>query len=101
MNEWIKKSIELANGRGYLDKLNKVYPVTFSVKRPLEQNIKNRLKVLFDRKAKLGLLKMLINLEKFPIKDPYVAFFKRNPKALETNPKTVRRIANILMNIPY
>ncbi len=33
MNEWVRKSIEIANSKGYLDRLSKVYPVKFETEK--------------------------------------------------------------------
>ncbi|MDI6788906.1 MAG: restriction endonuclease, partial [Planctomycetota bacterium] len=66
MNEWIQKSIKIANSPGYLDKLQAVYPVTIESERPLPQEIKTQLKEAFERKDNLRLIKTLLALDKFP-----------------------------------
>jgi len=100
-NKWIEKSIELANSEGYLDKLSDVYPVTLDIERPLSEGIKDKLKTFFDKKDRVKLIEELIKMEKFPIKDPYVAFLKRNPSAIKTNPKTIERITNTLFSMGF
>jgi hypothetical protein len=102
MNPWIKKSIELANAHGYLDRLHNVYPVTTALERPLSSETKEELKDAFQKKDKLRLLKILLRLEKFPIKDPYVAFLRRNKgQFIEKNPQTVQRIANKILSMEF
>ncbi len=93
MNEWVRKSIEKANSPGYLDELHEVYPVVQETKREIGPTVKEELKQIYDGEDDLALIKQLFKLEKFPIKDPYVAFLRKNEKFLEENPKTVERIA--------
>jgi len=93
MNKWIQKSITLANSPGYLDKLQEVYPVTIETVRPLDLTIKAALKEAYERRDNLRLIKTLLSLDKFPVKDPYVAFLRKDDKFLGYNPQTVRRIA--------
>ncbi|WP_205436371.1 type II restriction endonuclease [Helicobacter suis] len=45
------------------------------------------------------LLKILLKQEIFPLKDSYVAYFKRDPSALERNPKTVARLESTLFDM--
>jgi len=102
MNLWIKKSIELANAHGYLDKLHGVYPVTTALARALSSETKEELKDAFQKKDKLRLLETLLSLDKFPIKDPYVAFLRRNKgQFIEKNPQTVQRIANKILSMEF
>jgi len=101
MNEWIQRSIELANSEGYLDKLSEVYPVSINAERPLPPSVKKELKTLFDSNDKVDLIKLLVTLDKFPIKDPYVAFLKRDKKAIDINPETVERLADRLHSMGF
>lgn len=93
MNRWVRKSIDLANSPGYLDKLQVVYPVTIESERPLPVKIKAELKEAYEQRDNIRLLKILLTLDKFPIKDPYVAFLRKDKKFLDYNPQTVQRIA--------
>ena len=93
MNEWVKKSIERANGPGYLDDLLKVYPVAEETKRRLPRDKKEALRRLFSRPDDQALLKALLGMPRFPVKDPYVAFLRRSDVFLEGNLVTVRRLA--------
>jgi len=73
MNKWTQKSIELANSPGYLDRLSEVYLVTREAKRVLSSEIKAQLKDAYDERDGARLVRALLELEKFPMKDPYVA----------------------------
>jgi hypothetical protein len=42
MNEWIRKSIKIANSTDYLDKLHEVYPVAHEVQRDLPEEMKKK-----------------------------------------------------------
>jgi hypothetical protein len=101
MNEWVRRSIELANGEGYLDKLSKVYPVTAELERAIPNEIKLQIKTAFDTRDRPGLIKTLLELDKFPIKDPYVAFLRKREQFLAYNPRTVDRIAERLFSTSF
>ena len=47
MNKWVEKSIKLAKGRGYLDKLSKVYPVASNIIRELSVSEIEEIKKMF------------------------------------------------------
>jgi len=97
MNKWVRKSIAIANSPGYLDSLHEVYPVTIETERPLAAGIKAELKEAYEQRDNLRLLKTLLTLDKFPIKDPYVAFLRKDNKFLDYNPKTVQRITRRIL----
>jgi len=99
MNKWIKKSIELANSHGYLDKLLEIYPVEYEKIRVVPQNIKNKIKRAFIEKDGNKLVEELLKLPKFPIDDPYIASLRRHPSLLSKNPKTVERISEKLFSL--
>lgn len=102
MNSWIKKSIELANSPKYLDKLYAVYPMDVGGIRKIPKSILERIEGAVKGKDKQGLVKLLLKeLELFPIKDSYVAFLRRYPDAINTNPKTVERLGNRLLEMGY
>lgn len=84
----------MANKPGYLDRLSEVYPVTEETRRRLPRDKKEALMRLFSRPDDLALLKALFGMPRFPVKDPYVAFLRRNDAFLEGNPTTVRRLAH-------
>jgi hypothetical protein len=99
MNEWIQKSINLANSNGYLDKLFKIYPIELGDIRGVPDSIKNEVQKAFRTKNKIGLIKELLKLPKFPIDDPYIASLRRHPSLLQKNPETIERISNKLFSM--
>jgi len=101
MNEWVRRSIEIANAPGYLDNLLEVYPVTQETERYIPTEIKEELRDLFYGDNDYALIKRLLKLPKFPIKDPYVAFLRKREIFLEYNPRTVHRIAERIRSMGY
>ena len=101
MNKWVQKSIELANSPGYLDRLSEVYPVTREAKRVLSSEIKAQLKDAYDERDGARLVRALLELDKFPIKDPYVAFLRRRDIFLTYNPNVIDRLAQTLFSMNF
>ncbi len=93
MNYWTKLSIEYANQKSYLDDLFRVYPTIPNGIREIDENIWNNIKNSFNNKDNLSLIKNLLKLKLFPIKDSYVAYLRKDKTALERNPETVNRLA--------
>jgi hypothetical protein len=98
MNEWIKRSIKLANSPGYLDKLFEIYSVELGMDRAISDDASSKIKRAFRTRNKLLLLETLLKLPKFPIDHPYVASLRRHPYLLKKNPKTVERITKTLFS---
>jgi hypothetical protein len=102
MNKWVQKSIELAAKPGYLDKLYEIYPIQRGAERELAPEIIEKIKGAVKRKDKIKLIKALLDgVDLFPIKDSYVAYLRKSPKALDLNPKTVERIGNVLLGMGF
>lgn len=101
MNEWIRRSIGIANAQGYLDNLQQVYPVIQETEREIPDEIKRELKEIYKGENDLALIKSLLRLPKFPIKDPYVAFLRKREIFLEYNPITVNRIARTIRSMGF
>ena len=99
MNKWVEKSIKLANSRGYLDKLMDVYPVNLNLARTIDSDKKREIEKAFAKKNHKKLIAVLLNLEKFPIDDPYVGFFRKDRESLDRNPKIVKRIGKKLFKM--
>lgn len=100
MNKWVEKSIKLAAKPGYLDKLYEIYPMERGMARELKPETVLKIKSAAEARDKIELIKTLLKEVKlFPIKDSYVAYFRKYPKALELNPKTVNRIGDILLGM--
>lgn len=96
MNYWMAQSIEYANSRNYLDNLFSVYPISQNPIREIDKERWTNIEQAFNEKDDEILIKYLINLELFPIKDSYVAFLKRDSTAIKRNPKTVSRLCGRL-----
>ena len=94
MNKWTKISVELANKRNYLDQLFTVYPTIQEKKRKINSEIIEKISRYFNSKKNTELFLVLSKLELFPIKDSYVAFFKRSPDSIKNNPTQLKRICN-------
>ncbi|MCS6266521.1 MAG: restriction endonuclease [Vampirovibrio sp.] len=93
---WTDLSIEFANQRNYLDELFRVYPTIPEGLRVVDSNVWEKVEHQFNQQNNLELLKILLKLPLFPIKDSYVAFLKRSPNALANNPQTVNRLCGRL-----
>lgn len=92
LNHWTKLSIDFANQRNYLDELFKIYPTIPEGIRDIDENKWKAIEKAFKDKNKKELLKLLLSLDLYPIKDSYVAYLKRDKTALERNPATVDRL---------
>jgi len=101
MNEWVSKSIELANAPGYLDRLHAIYPVIPETTRPLPAATLQRLAEVYAVGDDQELVRTCLLLPKFPVKDPYVAFLRKREKFLEQNPQTVHRLAQRIRALGY
>ncbi len=99
MNFWTQQSIDFANQRNYLDELFKVYPISPNLRREIANNTWNHIVDAYDNKDNIELVKSLLKLELFPIKDSYVAYLKRDPSSIERNPQTINRIAGNLYSM--
>ena len=93
MNYWTQLSVDYAHQRNYLDDLFSVYPTIPNGIRDIDSTLWAKVEESFNKKDNLGLIKSLLKLELFPIKDSYVAYLKRDISSLGRNPKTVDRLA--------
>lgn len=96
MNRWTELSIEYANQRSYLDDLFHVYPTIPEGIRTLNEEKWNLVQKAYDSKNNKELLESIFKMDIFPFKDSYVAFLKKDKKALERNPRTVNRLCGRL-----
>lgn len=96
MNHWTQLSIEYANQKSYLDDLFQVYPTIPEGIRDIEKNIWKEVESAFNNQDNFELIKNLLKLHLFPIKDSYVAYLKRDLSAIERNPATVDRLCGRL-----
>jgi len=96
MNYWTKLSIEYANQRSYLDDLFQVYPTIPEGIRDLDSELWKGVENAFKAKNNDELVRSLLKLDLFPIKDSYVAYLKRDNSAVERNPETINRLCGRL-----
>jgi hypothetical protein len=99
VNYWTDLSIQFANQRNYLDELFGVYPLAPDVIRDINKNIWEHVETAFNTRSDVDLMKALLKLELFPIKDSYVPFLRRDKTAIERNPETVRRLCGRLYDM--
>ena len=96
MNNWTKLSIEYANQRSYLDDLFQVYPTISDGIRNIDDDIWDEVEKAFSKKNNDALIRELLKLDLFPIKDSYIAYLKRDKAAIDRNPRTINRICGRL-----
>ena len=96
MNYWTQLSIEFANQRNYLDELFSVYPTIPEGIREIDGNLWEKVEQSFNENNNIELLKFLLKMDLFPIKDSYVAYLKRDKNSIERNPNTVDRLCGRL-----
>lgn len=99
MNYWTQLSADFASQRNYLDELYRVYPLVPALRRQLNQNSWNRIEEAYNNRDNLTLIKQLLQLELFPIKDSYVAYLRKDPSSIERNPNTINRLAGNLYQL--
>ncbi len=96
MNRWTQLSRDFANQRNYLDELFSVYPTIPEGIRDVNENLWNEVEIAFNEHDNLRLLNTLLEFDLFPIKDSYVAYFKRDSTSILRNPQTVNRLCGRL-----
>jgi hypothetical protein len=96
MNYWTELSIEYANQRSYLDDLFQVYPTIPEGIRELNTDRWANIEIAYNQQDNGALLKELLKLDLFPIKDSYIAYLKRDATSISRNPKTINRICGRL-----
>ena len=87
LNYWTDLSIQYANQRNYLDNLFCVYPTIPNGIREIDGQRWSNIEQAFYAKDNEILIKYLLNLDLFPIRDP---------NAVKQNPKTVARLCGRL-----
>ncbi|NMB34141.1 MAG: restriction endonuclease [Clostridium sp.] len=92
MNHFTKLIIEFANQRNYLDELFRVYPTIPEDIREIDERVWKRVVEAYNKGEMEKLINILLSLDLFPIKDSYVAYLRRDPSAIERNPRTVQRL---------
>lgn len=99
MNYWTQLSIDFANQKDYLDELFSVYPISIGEPRKIPDDKWNRVQLAFNENDNEELLKSVLALDLFPIKDSYVGFFRMDESAIKRNPKIVARICGSLRHM--
>jgi len=99
MNQFLELSIEYAQQRSYLDDLYSVYHTIPNGIRDINQTVWLRVEKAFNDNDKEALVRNLLDLDLFPLKDSYVAFLRNDRSALSRNPKTVSRLACEIMDM--
>lgn len=99
MNNWTELSVQYANQRNYLDSLFRVYPISPNIRREIDPNQWAKIENAFNVQDNDTLVKALLKLDLFPIKDSYVAYLKRDPSSIERNPNTIARLAGNLYEL--
>ncbi|MGC8849146.1 MAG: hypothetical protein ACP5QI_01570, partial [Candidatus Bathyarchaeia archaeon] len=106
MNEWVKKSLEIAESQNYLDRLSEIYPAKPLPRRPLEDDVKNRMRKLHERGDWKELLKTIFEYavktgkrHPFPIEHPYASILRQRPVLMEKNPEVTQTLGFILLEM--
>lgn len=98
MNEWSKRTLEVVTRENYLDRLQLVYSHEEG-ERNVSQNVLDEIRAAFEQRNGEELLNQLLGLEKFPYKDSYVGFLRKDRSAIKRNPEVVQRICNRLYSM--
>jgi len=99
MSKWTNLSIEYANQRSYLDDLFQVYPTIPEGIREINETVWAEVEKAFKRKNNGVLIRELLKLDLFPIKDSYIAYLKRDSSSIDRNPRTINRICGRIYEI--
>lgn len=99
MSKWTNLSIEYANQRSYLDDLFQVYPTIPEGIREINEKVWAYVEKAFKRKNNGLLIRELLKLDLFPIKDSYIAYLKRDSSSIDRNPRTINRICGRIYEI--
>ncbi len=99
MNKWTNLSIKYANQRSYLDDLFHVYPTIPEGIREINEKVWAEVEKAFKRKNNKLLIRELLKLDLFPIKDSYIAYLKRDSSSIDRNPQTINRICGRIYEI--
>jgi hypothetical protein len=100
MNEWSKKTVKLAKTQNYLDRLYSIYPNELEI-RSVNSEAMCAIEKLFRNRDCEELLNKLLALEKFPFKDSYVSFLRKDRSAIKRNPETAKRLCETLYNLGF
>ena len=99
MNYWTKLSIDYANQRSYLDDLFKIYPTIPNGIRDIDEKVWDKIESSFNEQDNINLIKNLLMLDLFPIKDSYVAYLRKDKTTIDRNPETINRLSGRLYDM--
>ncbi|MDD2578238.1 MAG: restriction endonuclease [Candidatus Dojkabacteria bacterium] len=99
MNVWTEYSVKLASQENYLDRLYRVYPTIPNEVRELNTEVWEMIKKAYESKNSTDLIKALLSLDLFPVKDGYVAYLRKDKGAIERNPETINRLAGQVFSL--
>ncbi len=99
MNRWTERSVALAENSAYLDRLMEVYPMPNNQRRIISRDKWRRVEDAYNSENGTELIKALLALELFPLKDSYVAYLKKDADAIRKNPLTTARISERLLGM--
>lgn len=99
MNEWIRRSIEIAEQRDYLDQLSRIYRVQLNPPRPADPNLIRQIETYHQRREFRELIELLIHHGRFPYREPFLGFLKADRSAMDRNSQTIRRISGVLQQM--
>ncbi len=99
MNRFLAQSIDYASQCSYLDDLFQVYPTAPNGLRALNEQIWNNVEYAYNERNNEELIRSLLKLDLFPIKDSYIAYLKHDKNAIGRNPDTIHRIASEIYNL--
>ncbi len=97
---WIQKSLDIVNGDDYLKKLTEIYPINTNSFRQIDNKQIENIEIYFNNKDPIGLVKACLNLEKFPIDNPYISIL-RYDSIFNKNLDVVKIIGNILLGMKF
>jgi len=100
LNKWIRKSIEIAYGAAYLDRVHSIYNVSKIENRNIDVELIHKIIDAHKSKNSSLLIEHLLDLPKFPVDDIYVGFLRINKDSIFENPYTVNRISKWLLAMP-
>lgn len=100
-NIWTQKSIDYAEGKSYLDDLYAVYPVVHSNIRKVDEGVMARVERYFNERDNYNLIKSLLELDLFPVKDSYIPYLRKSDSAIRRNLKIIERICGDLYEMGY
>ena len=92
MNHWTQLSIDFASQRNYLDELFSVYPLRPEGMRDIDEEVWAQVEQSFTDRDNAALVRALLKLDLFPIKDSYVAFLRKDQSSIDRNPNTIDRL---------